>query len=365
MVREKVMTSIKNIFKIGFIMFGTLVGAGFASGKEIWVYFAKWGNISFLMIFLTAVLFFLCSLLFFYFGKKFQITTVQKSNMILFKKYSIFSEILMFVSNVLVLSSMFAGADSLFFSVFPNFEYRIMAVVSAIISLIVVCFGFSGVTKTNAILVPLLLLCIGTIFVYKFCDPSLVFQTFKSTKLQSGLGLLYALLFVCSNMFFSGFIFSKMGANHTKKELIFGGVVGSVLLFLSLISITALLFLCPDAVTYDMPIVFLGASLNGPFGYFVLFVVWLGLLSTAFALLFTTTNYLKSYFHGTFLPASMVCVVSLLLSGIGFSYFVSIVYPLMGALGFLCVVRTGFVCFFGKRKNTKLQKKLKRNAKKL
>ena len=54
--------SFKNILTISLIMFGTLVGAGFASGKEIWVYFARIKSISFLNIFITAFLFILCSL---------------------------------------------------------------------------------------------------------------------------------------------------------------------------------------------------------------------------------------------------------------------------------------------------------------
>ena len=343
-------TKIRNIISIGFCMFGTLVGAGFASGKEIWAYFAQWGNISFLNIFLTAVLFFFCSLLFFSFGKRFQITTVQKSNLVLYKKFSFLSEIVLALANVLVLSSMFAGADSLFFSVFPNFPYRIASVFSAIISILVVCFGFAGVTKTNGVIVPLLLTCIGVIFVYKMCDETLVFHVIKSTKTQAGFGLLYAVLFVCSNMFFSGFIFSKMGTNHTKKELIWGGILGSSLLLLSLISITYLLLLCPESASYDMPIVFLGASLSKPFGFFVLFVVWLGLLSTAFALLFTITNWLKEYVKSTFVCSLISSLLALLLSGIGFSSFVTIVYPMMGVLGLFCVIPTTVACFKNHKK---------------
>ncbi len=279
-------TNIKNVFSIGFCMFGTLVGAGFASGKEIWVYFAKWGSISYLMIFLTSIWFFFCSLLFFYFGKKFQITTVQEANNKLYKKFSFISEIMVAISNILVLSSMFAGADSLLFSVMPNMPYRIASVISAAIAVLVVCFGFSGVTKTNAIIVPLMLLCVGVIFAFKLGDGNLLISAQHSTKLQAGFGFLYAFLFVCSNMFLSGFIFAKMGATYAKKEFVWGSALGSALLMLSLFIITLLLFLCPEATTQDIPIVFMGASLNKQFGFFVLFVVWLGLLSTAFALLF-------------------------------------------------------------------------------
>ena len=35
--------SIKNIYKITFVIIGTIVGAGFASGQEIYTFFNKYG----------------------------------------------------------------------------------------------------------------------------------------------------------------------------------------------------------------------------------------------------------------------------------------------------------------------------------
>lgn len=37
------MINIKNIFKICFVIIGTIIGAGFASGKEIYTFFSIYG----------------------------------------------------------------------------------------------------------------------------------------------------------------------------------------------------------------------------------------------------------------------------------------------------------------------------------
>lgn len=343
---------IKNIFSIAILMFGTLVGAGFASGKEIWVYFAKWGNISFLMIFLTALMFFLCCLLFFKFGKMFSISSVQQSNSILFKRFSFLFEFLFIFSNVLLLSSMFAGADSLFLGVL-NINYRLFSVISALICVFVVSFGFSALSKTNAIIVPLLFVFIIVIFCFKICGEQILpFE--KSLPNQVFGGLLYSVLFVCSNMFFSGFIFSKIGSVYSKKELTWGSVLGAVLLFLSLFLMTFLLLQSPESVSYDMPILYLATNISKGFGFFVLFVVWFGLLTTAFAILFTITNWLKSYVKNTFLCCFGASILALCLSGIGFSSFVLLVYPFIGALGFVYII---FVCFVTYKHNIIINKK--------
>ena len=54
------------VFVAVLVLFGAVLGSGFASGKEIVVFFSRFGNLSFLYIFLAAFLFFL---LFYFFLK--------------------------------------------------------------------------------------------------------------------------------------------------------------------------------------------------------------------------------------------------------------------------------------------------------
>ena len=45
----------KNIFKIVFVIIGTLIGAGFASGQEIYVFFSSYGIEGFIGIIISSV----------------------------------------------------------------------------------------------------------------------------------------------------------------------------------------------------------------------------------------------------------------------------------------------------------------------
>ncbi|MBR1925729.1 MAG: hypothetical protein IJ837_02615 [Clostridia bacterium] len=340
----------KNSVIIGLTMFGTLVGAGFASGKEIWFYFARFGGICYVMIFLTCLLFFLFSLLFFKFGKKFNITTVQKCNKVLFKKFSSVFEVVFIFSNILLLSSMFAGADSLFGIFLPNLKYRLFSVITAIITIVVVCTGFKGVKKTNLVVVPLLILVVLIILLFSFFSSGKIDLFVEQNQIN--LSLIYSILYVGSNMFFAGFIFAKIGSEHTTKELFWGGFLGSVLLFLSLLGITFILFLNPMSVNSDMPVVYVSANFSTPLAIIVLCVVWLGLLTTAFALLFTISSWLETYFGNKIYMCLIASILALSLSGIGFSSFVKIVYPSMSVFGFLYII----LIMFNLKKHKKLLK---------
>ena len=49
----------KKVWTTVFLLFGTIVGSGFSSGKEILVFFSRFGELSYLYIVIACVLFFL------------------------------------------------------------------------------------------------------------------------------------------------------------------------------------------------------------------------------------------------------------------------------------------------------------------
>lgn len=334
---SKIKTFLNQLF-IGFAMFGTLVGAGFASGKEVWVYFAQFGNSAYIVIFLTGLMFFGASYLFFKLGKNFQISTVQNCNSVLLGKFASVGEIILVFSNLVLLASMFAGADSLFGIFLPDLPYRFPAVITGIIVFVVVCFGFKKVAKCNVLVVPLLLLVVTVVLIVSLVGGNAVFNGNEMSFGSFFSGLFYAVLFVGSNMFLSGFIFSKLGKDYSDKEILGGSLIGSIFLTLSLVGMTMVLFSNPTLVNSDMPVVSIALSINNVFAYMVLLIVWFGLLTTSFALLYTVSNWLKTYFGSTVIVTLLASIVALLMSGIGFSYFVQFVYPAMGVFGLVYII---------------------------
>lgn len=355
-MKGKIFKTFLNQLKIGCVFFGTLVGAGFASGKETWTYFANFGVIGYVSIFVACVLFFICGILFLNFGKKFQLSTVQQMNNILFKKFAILAEFVMVLCNLILFASMLAGANSLFGLVIDSSAFRVASVVTALAALLVVWFGFGGLTRANMVVVPLLLIVLFGCLIFDLPN----FENYTVAKNFDVLNIircvLYCILFVSSNMFFAGFVFAKLGATHSKVEIKGGCLIGAVLLFVSLWLMSVVLFLNPQSYQSDMPLVFIAHNLNPVFSTFTLIVVWIGLLSTAIALLYTISNWLKTYFGNVYVCSILVTVVAMIFSGIGFSGFVVFVYPFLGALGLFYIATVLFVNFRGCAYPTKTPK---------
>ncbi len=261
-------------------------------------------------------------------------------------------EIFLVLSNLAMLSSMFAGADSLFEIVVPNFPYRLAGVLSAFVCILVVCFGFRGLTKTNAFVVPLLILMIVLVFVFE-AKSGTSFQIEATNPKQFSNSILFSLLFLGSNMFFAGFVFSRIGKEYEKKEIVLGSLIGSILLFLALVFLLMLLFLNPTSFASNMPVVDIALSQNLMLGIFSLCVIWLGLLTTSFAMLYTISNWLKTYFGSPILMTTLASLVALVFSGIGFNLFIQVVYPILGFFGFVFM----FFVFLAKKRTKKSKQK--------
>ena len=330
-------TEIKQSLLVGAVLFGSIVGAGFASGKEVWFYFAQFGWVCFPLIALAGVLLFVLGFVFLEFGKRYGIETVQQLNNKIFGKFGIIGEIIFIFSNFILLSAMFAGANSLFDIVLSQDLYRFASVFTAIIAVIISWLGFEKIIKFNLAIVPAMVLIIAVAFNY--C----IFHTegFLVPIVNGGATVLsaifFCILYVCSNLFFAGFIFARLGTKHSSKINLVGSLVGASFMVLCLLGMVISIYLNPYSSMSDMPLVYITSSISHSFGIFTLIVVWVGIVTTAVSLVYTISIWLEKYTQNFKLCSIAVCIICLIISGLGFGAIVSYCYPILGIFGILFI----------------------------
>ena len=270
----------------GCMIFATIIGAGFASGKEVWYYFARYGHVSYPMVLLMGLLFFVLCFLCLQFGKKFEITAVKQMNKVLFNKFSFFAELILCFSNFILLSTMFAGADSLFFESFGQNFYRFGGIITAIVSIIVVWLGFRRLIKINLVIVPGMIVVV-LIILFNCLIQNQTFEIAQSTIHHN---LLYAILnslsFIASNLFFAGFIIAKLGKSGGTKPNLIASFFGTFFMIACIFGMLTILYCNPGSFAYDMPLVHIAGSQNIALGVVARVVVWLGIVTTAISLLY-------------------------------------------------------------------------------
>lgn len=312
---------------IVFVIFGTVVGSGFASGKEIMVFFSRFGSISYFYIAIAIILFFILFYFFLVRGKK--ILHVLNNSKIL-------GFITLFVS-IIFCASMLAGVQNLF-SYFPTW----LSVVCLIL-VVLLCFfftfkGFEGLEKINLALMPIASL----LFLVVLCG-TLNVKSNLVVSVNSFAGLLYSPLYVALNTSMSGIVICKFSEKLNKRQAFLTCLFACLLLLSFLLLGNFILQRNGDSFFSQMPFLYLT---SGTFLFYPChFVILVGCITTLVSLCYNIKSQLQLFFKSNLFSTSISILLPLILSLVGFSHIVSFLYPFCSVLGIFMLVYLVFSSF--------------------
>lgn len=209
---------VKRYFSVAMLIIGTIIGAGFASGREIVSFFGK--SISPLIALVCAGLIFVSSVLFLSIGKMVKSTNVSGVNVKLVGKFHIVADIFLLLNSLIVLAGMLAGIDSLGSMIFPLSP--LYSVAFGIIGVLVVCKGINGLLKCNSFIVPVIIICLIAVcfFNLNFAADSMHF----SIK-----ALPIAVIYISMNMMLASTVLTTI-QKLDFKTIIFSSLIASVVM---------------------------------------------------------------------------------------------------------------------------------------
>ncbi len=303
----------KKTFSSIMIIIGTVIGSGFASGKEVAVFFSRFGKVSYFFISLSFFLFY--GLIYFF---------LSRGNKSLNKlaESKTFSLLCLFVS-LIFSSSMFAGT----LNVLPpsNIIKMFLMTTILLVCVIVASKGIKSLGYINGALIPTTIFCMAFVLL-----SNLKHLSFPNFNQNAYAGLLFAILYAVLNFSISGVVISSMGEQLTKKQKAVVSFVSSFLLSSFLMLTNFVLLSNPEAIGQDMPLVYIS---SGVANLFISFVIFSGCITTLFSLVWTSRLALKRF--GVSLKWSIVISIflPLSLSMLGFGSIVSYLYPLASIVG--------------------------------
>ncbi|MBQ8749885.1 MAG: hypothetical protein IJZ29_05415 [Clostridia bacterium] len=310
---------IKRVFDCVSVLVGTIVGAGFATGNEIYQFFAKYGYISYILI----AFFFICMFAFTYkimlLANKHNAFTIDD----LSKK--VFGEKFAFFVNVVVYISFFIFA-SVMMSAMSNITGFIGVVVMSLLAFILCIKGKQGILVANQIILPLIF-----IFLFMLMANGFSFQPIHEVGFIGFLGIFGVLYYVSLNLLIS--LGSLLVVLHqvNKKELLCSAILGCLILSL-LILIVVVILNNYNFASISMPlkdIALTKGTFLSLFTNIVLFcTIFTTFLSSAFGLYKKIkTDYKKPIF--VFIIILLLCYI---VSLTGFNCLVQYAYNIVGFL---------------------------------
>lgn len=332
----------KVVAQIAATYIGTVVGAGFATGREILQFFtvySLWGTLG---IGLSTVLFVWLGTKMMILSHRIGAYSYQELNNYLFGKvFGTAANLFVFIILFGVTSVMLSGTGAIFEEQL-GLPYSLGILITLVLCFVVMMRGLNGIFLVNSLVVPIMLIFSliiviqGLGFGYHQGLEGIFQLNLWKEHWEGWKWLLSAFTYVAFNLAMAQAVLVPLGKEIKEEHLLkWGGFFGGLGLgFMLLASHLALQPMIPQVLQLDIPM----AVVIKDIGQFVLLlflvVIYGEVFTTLIGNVFGMTRQIRNNYK---LPEWWVIIIILLtsfiISQIGFSSLVSYLYPLFGYMG--------------------------------
>lgn len=305
------------------IMIGSVVGAGFATGKEVVTFFGIYSKFAPHIIVVAGIGFFFATKAFFEAGK-------HPTN----KAVEFFFSVLIFIAEFILLSTMISALFCITNIFLSN---TLLAIVLMVVSFVIGIFGLKGLLVVNVALVPLLILAIVSVSVYFMVTQGTISPLIESSNIYQRIS--YPFLYFGMNLFTSFPICKELGRDMTKKEINKTSIFTAVFITVCIMLIYYVIAHSSEVIfNSEMPLAILSSAISPALGLVYFFVIVISILMSLISSLFILNTYHGFFKIDKFNFSLILLIFSYLLSNIGFGNIVTHLYPLIGIFGVMLFV---------------------------
>lgn len=336
---------IKSISKIIFVIIGALIGAGFASGQEIYVFFYAYGMKGLIGIIISSALIGYIIYKTFKIIQKNDISTYREFlEIIIGKDKKNLISILNIIINTFLLVTFFIMISGFgaYFEQQLGIDSLIGSVILAILCYIVFMTSTKGIVKVSTIIVPFL------IFFIIYIGIQILGIIDISNIQQYTINNNNSLMFILKSILYSSYnSILLIPVLITLKDYLKNNRINkytSILTTIIVATLSIILFLILSKIDVNienlqMPAVYLVSKISKIlaiiYGFIILSSIFTTSISIGNSFIQNICEKKKSYQH----IALIMCITSIFVSKIGFSNLVQILYPFFGYLGIIQIIK--------------------------
>ncbi len=335
----------KNILKITFVIIGTLIGAGFASGQEIYIFFFSHGVNGLIGTVISSILmgfiiYKTLKIINKYDVKNYKefldVIVKSKSNRKYFNIKFIFNLIInMFI--IITFFIMIAGFGA-YFQQTVGWNVFIGSAILAFLCFLVFLTNVKGLVKANEILVPISIILITIVGIINFTNIDFSNILNGIVDRNTSNWLLNSIIYTSYNsiLLIPTLITIRNYIKNKKQIRCIAYISTFVMLALSIMLFFILTNVDVDISTLEMPVVYAVSNFFGILKYIYGVVIVASIFTTSIALgMSFLNNFTKKNYKQV---AVIMCITSVIISKFGFSNLVNLLYPIFGYLGIAQII---------------------------
>jgi uncharacterized membrane protein YkvI len=320
-------------FQIAAVYVGTVVGAGFATGKEIVEFFSRFGFFGFLSILMSGYLFVMIGSKLMRMAAQIKAKSYQEFNEYLFGKWA--GNVINFFMLFMLLgvsAVMLSGAGAVFEEQL-GLPKNVGVFLTIFLSYIVMLVGTKGLFAVNTFVVPLMIAFSLILMFLSLKMPNFLEKFLYIPHATDGWKSVVApFSYAALNLGLAQAVLVPI-ATEVKDDwtIKWGGILGGLALTIILLASHFTLIMLPNLELYEIPMAIIMKNL-APFLYWIFVLIIYGeIFTSVIGNVFGLDRQLQQFWPlPTVITVTVIFAISYMISLINYSTLLSYLYPLFG-----------------------------------
>ena len=333
----------KNCIKIALVIIGALIGAGFASGQEIYLFFFSYGKRGIFGIAVSAILLGIIIYKTMIIIKKNKITTYKEFLLSIvpkkWRKEKVL-EIINIIINIFILITfyiMIAGFGG-YLAETIKIPQIIGSSILAIMCVIIMSKETKGIVKVSEIIVPILIVFIVVIGVYTVISTNVANKIEQMNIINGSSWLVSGVLYASYNTILLIPVLISVNNIIDRREVSKTSIVITFMIFLLATAVfVSMLKIDVNIKRIEMPISYVISTQLPKLKVLYGIVILTSILTTAISLIAGLMQNVKEK-NNKKIWLYLICISSIFISQIGFSALINFLYPIFGYIGIIQIL---------------------------
>lgn len=332
------MNSWSRAFQVAAVYVGTVVGTGFATGKEIVEFFSRFGFIGFLTILISGYFFITLGTSLMVMAIDLKARSYEELTEYLFgSRFAKGVNLMMLIMLLGFCIVMLSGAGAVFEEQLQLPKLAGILITVALIYIVVIV-GTKGLFAVNLLVVPLMILFNILLMMHAVKGNAFLDTFFIVPEMEGGWkAFIYPFIYPAMNLAMAQAVLVPLAAEINDKDVVKkGGMLGGVILTLILISSHLTLITLPNLEMYDIPMAAVMKEMMTSFYLIYIIVIYGEIYTSLIGNIYGLERQLSSYIQAKRIWIStFIILIIFSLSMVDYSTLLTILYPLFGYVSLL------------------------------
>lgn len=328
-------------FQIAAVYVGTVVGAGFATGKEIVEFFSRFGFFGLLAIMLTGYLLIAFGIKMMSLAAHIGATSYQEVTNYLFgKKIGLVINIVLLFMLLGVSAVMLSGAGAVFEEQL-QLPKSLGVLVTIGLAAIIMVVGMKGIFAVNILVVPMMIVFSLALLLLSIRLPNFIDTVLYIPYVEDGWkSVLAPFTYTAFNLSLAQAVLVPVAGEIKEQQTIkWGGFFGGAALTIILFASHFTLIMLPNFESFEIPMAVIMKNLAASFYWLFILVIYGEIFTSIIGNVFGLERQLRSFISvPKYIIVSGIFIIIYFISHIHYGRLLSFLYPLFGNVSLIFII---------------------------